>query len=230
MPPLSAWQLSGLGLTLTGIQLLVVAQHPEPASDEPDAAHKPRYAHLVNSRATAGALIATLLCCLPIVWMPAHQQASWLVWGSATMVLVGVDARTTWLPIRATAFAAVSLVIATLVAALRSGPEGLELLVHAGLGAVVAGGLYAALWWISGSLGFGDVRLAAMAGGLAALGGAELWFASLFAGSAAAAAWGLATMVWRRAHPSPLGTVFAYGPGLWLGPWLGWGWMALAGA
>ena len=88
--------------------------------------------------------------------------------------------------------------------------------------------MFALLWWISRSIGFGDVRLAAMAGGLTGMWSMELWYTSLLAGSIAAACWGVTVSLWRRRRPSPLGKAFAYGPGLWLGPWLGWAWLAVA--
>lgn len=216
-----------VALLLTGGQLAIVARHPEPSNEEPDAEFKPSYADLVRPTTIAASLLATTICCLPIVWLPNEQRGAWVVWASAALVLVAVDARTTWLPIRASNFVASCLTVAVGWAVLLTPDHGIELVVGAVAGATVAGGLFAFLWWLTGSLGFGDVRLAAMAGGLAGLGSAELWYASLLAGSIAAACWGVATKLWRRRHPSPLGTVFPYGPGLWLGPWLGWAWLSL---
>lgn len=216
-----------VGLLLTGAQLMIVAHHPEPGDDEPDAEHKPRYAALVTPGTIAGAMIVTLACSALISWLPVEQRPAWLVWGSAGLVLVAVDARTTWLPIRASNFTAVCLALAVILAAVVSPSASFERVVGATIGAAIAGGLFAVLWRLSGALGFGDVRLAAMAGGLAGLGSAELWFASLMAGATAAACWGVITTVWRRRHPSPLGKVFPYGPGLWLGPWLGLAWLGL---
>lgn len=215
-------------LLLTGIQLAIVAKHPEPAADEPDAEHKPRYAELVRPASVVAVLLVTLLCCLPILWLPVEQRPVWLVWASAGLVLVAVDARTTWLPIRASNFTAVCLSGAVVLAAVIHPERGVELVARALAGAVIAGGLFGLLWWLSRSLGFGDVRLAAMTGGLAGLNSVEHWFASLMAGAIAAACWGVATMIWRRRRPSPLGKAFPYGPGLWLGPWLGWAWLAWA--
>lgn len=212
-------------LTLTGLQLGIVARHPEPSVDEPDVQHKRRYVDLVEPPTVVGALVASLVCCLLVTaTVPVPSRPAWLVWSSAALVLVAVDARTTWLPIRASRFTAGCLLLAIIVAAESEGPG---MLLQAVLGSAVAGGLFAMLWWFSGALGFGDVRLAAMAGGLTGLGSIELWYTSLLAGSIVAACWGVVVQQWRRRHPSPLGEAFAYGPGLWLGPWLGQTWLVL---
>ena len=51
MPVLDWLGPAAIALLLTGVQLTIVARHPEPASDEPDAQHKPRYADLVRPSA-----------------------------------------------------------------------------------------------------------------------------------------------------------------------------------
>lgn len=223
---------------LTAVQLVIVARHPEPPADEPDIEFKPRYADLVRPATVAAALVAALLCALPAVALvPANMRGAWLVWSSAALVLVGVDALTTWLPIRASHFTAVGLTVAVLVAgfspdknlALTSADVDGWLLLRAAAGAALAGGLFALVWSLTRAIGFGDVRLAAMTGGLTGMWSIELWCVSLLAGSLAAACWGLVVQLWRRRHPSPLGAAFAYGPGLWLGPWLGRLWIAVAG-
>lgn len=221
--------LIAAALLLAGVQLWIVATHPEPDAGEPDAEHKPRYRALVRPLPVAGVGAAVLIGCLPLTGLPGYLRPAWVVWASAALVLVAVDARTTWLPIRANNFAAILLAAAIGLGACFA-PEGwLVVLLRAGVGALVAGGLFAALWWLSNSLGFGDVRLAAMVGALSGFGSVQWWYLSLLAGSLAACCWGLAVASWRRRHPSPLGKAFAYGPGLWLGPWLGWGWLALTG-
>ena len=228
MPVLDWLGPAVIALLLTGVQLMIVARHPEPASDEPDAQHKPRYADLVRPSVVPSLMAATLACCLAVLgWAPVQMRGVGLVWGSAALVLVSVDARTTWLPIRASHVTAAALIMATLITAIWA-PDGARLALHALLGAAASGGVFALLWWISRSIGFGDVRLAAMAGGLTGMWSMELWYTSLLAGSIAAACWGVTVGLWRRQRPSPLGKAFAYGPGLWLGPWLGWAWLAVA--
>ncbi|MGB3954702.1 MAG: prepilin peptidase [Brooklawnia sp.] len=217
------WTAATLGLT--GVQLGIIARHPEPPADEPDVVHKIRYADLITTPAILAALVGTLICSLLVVlFVPDQLRPVWLVWSSAALVLVAVDARTTWLPIRASRFATGCLLVAMLVTGALDRPQ---VLLGAVLGGALAGGLFALLWWLTGALGFGDVRLAAMAGGLTGLGSIELWYTSLLAASIVGACWGLAVRLWRRRHPSPLGKAFAYGPGLWLGPWLGQLWLVL---
>ena len=215
-------------LVLAAIQFWVVAHHPEPAPDEPDAELKTRYAELVNPRALGLAVPLVALGLWPLLVTPLARWPVWVVWASVVAVLVWVDARTTWLPARAQLFAELAMLVAV-VAVLLASPGGrASLLLGALGGALVTAGLFAVFWWFSGALGFGDVRLAGLVGALCGLGGLDAWYAGVLAATVAGAAWGLATSWWRRRHPSPLGRVFAYGPALWLGPYLGLAWLQLA--
>ena len=210
-----------------GLQLVVVAHHPEPADDEPDACTKPRYAQLARSSAALGLLVASALLCIPIPSLPLALRPAWVVWASAGLVLVYVDARTTWLPIRASRVTFIALLAGFGLGMAIDPGWWPGLIIRALVGAGLAGGLFFVLWWRSRALGFGDVRLAAMTGALAAAGSVQGWFAALLAGAIASACWGLGTTWWRRRHPSVLGRTFPYGPGLWLGPWLAWAWISL---
>ncbi|MFB9620073.1 prepilin peptidase [Brooklawnia cerclae] len=214
---------------LTATQLLIVRHHPEPDDITPDVEHKPRYAAMVGPRMIVGCLLVAAAASALAIAMPPAARPVWVAWGSSVMVLVVVDARSTWLPARATILAGASVVTGLAAGALITPTGALPHLLHAGVGSLVAGLLFALLWWTSGSLGFGDVWLAAMVGGLSAAMSPGFWYVSLFAGSAAAAAWGGVTMLLRRRRPSPLGTVFAYGPGLWLGPYCALAWTTLPG-
>ena len=60
----------------------------------------------------AGTLDPLATGCLPIAAAPPAVRPAWVVWTSAVLVLVYVDARTTWLPIRANHFAAACLIAA----------------------------------------------------------------------------------------------------------------------
>lgn len=222
-----AWVVAAL--ILSGLQLAIVAQHPEPDADEPDAAIKPRYATLVRPSSCLIVAVLTVVGCLPLLGMPGFQRPVWVVWASAALVLVLVDARTTWLPIRATWLTAICLAVAVGAGAALADETNPRPIVGALLGAAAAAAIFAAFWWLSRSLGFGDVRLAALTGGLAGSISLEMWYLSLLAGTLAAACWGLVTTWWRRTHPSPFGTAFPYGPGLWLGPYLAWVWLTVAG-
>lgn len=214
----------GAATCLGLLQWWIVALHPEPAADEPDAGQKPRYADLARPVPIATTLLLIVACGWLVAGLPAPVRPAWLVWASAGLVLVWVDARTTWLPLRASNFTAGALAAAIVIGPAFAG-VGWAPVVRAGLGAVITGGLFALFWWFSRALGFGDVRLAAMLGGLTALSSAQLWYLAILLGSLVAAGWGLVTSWWRRSHPSPLGKAFPYGPGLWLGPWLGLIWL-----
>lgn len=224
------WWGPAIAVALGASQLWLVASHPEPAPDEPDAQHKPAYASLVRPATSIAALllVATLAVLVGTHW-PPHLQPVGLVWCSAGLVLVGVDALTTWLPIRASLFTEAALLVAIGLGILRSPGQTSTRLAGVVIGALAAGGLFWLVWWLSRALGFGDVRLAAMTGALTGLESFQWWYLALLSGAIAAVVWGLAVMVWRRWRPSPLGAAFAYGPGLWLGPWLAWGWLALSG-
>lgn len=227
MIPTAWWALLPAALAMTALALLVVARHPEPDGDDPDIAAKPRYAALLRPASIAGLLITSALLVLGVGWLPAAHRPGWLVWASVALVLVWVDARTTWLPIRLTRATAALLVAGLLAGAVMSG-EPAAMMLRALLGALAAGGIFALIWRFSGALGFGDVRLATLAGGLLGAHSASLWSAGILAGTLAAACWGVVTTLWRRRHPSALGKVFAYGPGLWLGCWIGLAWLGLS--
>lgn len=203
-----------LALIGAGAQLAVVATHPEPTDDDPDLVHKPSYRSLVERR---WVILLTLGCAglgvLIALWSPP-VSAGWAVWAGCGLVWVWVDARTTWLPPRCT-----RLTWAALAAAVVFTTDGREHGSMMILGAVGAAALFWLLWRLSGALGFGDVHVAAMVGALGATSGLTGWSTALLAGTGLAACWGVAVMVRRRYRPHPLGTVFAYGPGLWAGAW-----------
>ena len=221
--------LGGVALVLVAAQLIIVARHPEPGDDEPDVEHKPRYAGLMRPAVIVLLGLLAFVLCLPIAGLPAALRPAWVVWAAAGLVLAWVDARTTWLPIRATRFTAICLAAALATGVIVDPRWWPSAVLRTMIGAGVAWALFWVLWRLSNSLGFGDVRLAGLMGGLTAMGSAQWWFLGIFGGSLAAACWGLGTVLWRRHHPSPLGRAFPYGPGLWLGPWLAWVWLAAGG-
>ncbi len=228
---LSSWlPLAATTLILIAIQLTIVARHPEPSADEPGSKDKLRYAELVTPATVLVLGIVALLGSLPISVLPVALRPAWVVWVSAGLALVYVDARTTWLPISATAFTAGCLSVAFAIGLVADRSWWPQAMLRALVGAGLAWALFWMLWRWSGALGFGDVRLAALTGSVAGFGSTQWWFLAIFAGSVAAACWGLITMAWRRRHPSPLGRAFPYGPGLWLGPWIAWVWLAWGGA
>ena len=166
----------------------------------------------------AVALGAQLATGATVMW-PA-----WLVYGSSVAALTWVDACTTWLPVTLNWLVTGELALACGLWCVFTG-DALLALRMAG-GAVASLGFWWLFWRISrGALGFGDVRLAPLAGAMAATLGVAGWFAALLASAVLGVVWGLTI---GRLHPAP-GTKhgFAYGPALWAGPYLGLLWVAL---
>lgn len=228
-PVLPWWSLVLLGFALCLAQLNVVARHPEPDSDDPDTEYKLHYRDLTQPLPIAVLLAFSALICLALSFSSLSLFLPWTVWASAGLVLVYVDARTTWLPIGASRFTSVCLALSLAAEIIINSQLWPQMALRALTGALVTGGLFLSVWWCSRQLGFGDVRLAAMTGALTAANSWQWWFAGILSGALASAVWGVSVGLWRRRHSSPWGTAFPYGPGLWLGPWLAWGWLAISG-
>lgn len=216
-------------LALSALGLVMLRRQPEPDPSEPDAAIKPSYASLVQPWFVGACLGLSLATSTALLLLPSATWPLWIILGSTTLVLVACDARTTWLPLGLTrvcwALTAASLGVGALLTL--PNPAGIPtLLAGAVLGALACAGIFWLLWRISGKFGFGDVRLALITGAVSGSLGFDFWWAALFLGTLAAAVSGLVVLWWRRGHPSALGKAFAYGPGLWLGPYLA----VLAGA
>ena len=212
-PAASAWDVLLLVLAVAAPVLVgtrpLLARLAEPL----EAEGKPRYRALADARfvgcCTALSAVAAVLVALTL---PAETWPLWWVLGAPALVLVAVDARTTWLPLDLTR----SVWVATAGAgALASVLGGVALLGRAAVGALVAGLLYLLLWRVSGrALGFGDVRLAPVLG---AAGGAVGWstlLMTLLLGSLVGAAVGLVLLVRRRPG------AFAYAPSMLGGAFL----------
>jgi len=216
------WEVCALPLALIhGAGL--VPRLPEP----PDGADlgKIPYAGLTTRRRLAGLIAMTLAAQAATFFAAPAQHPMWLVYGSAVAALVWVDACTTWLPSRLSWLVSAELAIAAVVT-LRCDGGGPELMVRLLAGAAVSW----LLWWAAyrlsrGGFGFGDVRLAPLTGAMAATMGASGWLAALLTSTVLGALWGLLTA---RRHPAP-GTSrgFAYGPWLWVGPYVALVWTAV---
>ncbi|MGH3357139.1 MAG: prepilin peptidase [Nocardioidaceae bacterium] len=154
----------------------VVAALPEPA-DADDAVDKISYRRLAAARGLAPAMaLAAVVVCLLLAWQLGWSPAlpMWLYVGVIGVVLCYIDWRTRLLPTRLIAPSyAIVIALAVLASAL-SGEWGA--LLRAGLGWVVAGGLFFLLWFIyPKGMGYGDVRLSGVLGiALGWLGWAEL--------------------------------------------------------
>jgi leader peptidase (prepilin peptidase)/N-methyltransferase len=228
VPTLFPWLPSGLPAVVllvvaTALPVLlatraVLVRLPEPA--EPDG--KPPYRAL----ATRGfVVVCTVLAALAgLVVALTVPQAAWPLWwvlAAPALVLVAVDARTTWLPLGLTHVVWAATLGAAALATLLG---GVEVLVRAGAGAAAAALLYLGLWRLSrGGLGFGDVRLAPVLGAAGAAVGWPTLFATLLLGSLAGAVLGAALALRRRPG------AFAYAPSMLAGAFLACGVRAITG-
>ena len=205
---------------LTGVHAAWATRLPEP--DDASELGKLPYRKLAAPTRLAGLVLTAGAALVATLVVPAPARAPWLVFGSALAVLVWVDACTTWLPTRLSWPVSIELLAAVGVSLLWAPHPG-ALAVRIVAGAAAAGVLFY-LFWLRGGIGFGDVRLAPLIGGLAATMGLTGWFAALLSGTAVGAVWGL---IVARRHPAP-GTVrgFAYGPALWVGPYIALVWTA----
>ncbi|MDN5571365.1 MAG: hypothetical protein L0G22_08965 [Propionibacteriaceae bacterium] len=182
----------------------------------PRAGEAPDYAALATPRFALAVGILALAATLASAALtpPAH----WLAWaslGTVNVLAIGIDARTTWLPLP---LARVGWAVAALgvgvAAALRRDPW---VLVWSAAGALVVGGFFHLVWLVTRQVGYGDVRLAATLGAVAALEGLTVSIWSVVLGTAAGAGLGIVHAV-RGGRGA-----FAYGPGLWVGPYLALG-------
>nr|WP_269778766.1 prepilin peptidase [Microlunatus antarcticus] len=137
------------------------------------------------------------------------------------LVLVAIDARTTWLPLGLTRAVWVLTAGAAVPATFLG---GVPLLVRSAAGAGAAALLYLLLWRLSrGGLGFGDVRLAPVLGAATAAAGWSTLVAALLLGSLVGAAVGVVLAL--RGRPG----AFPYAPSMLAGAFLACGVRALSG-
>ncbi|MCL1841855.1 MAG: A24 family peptidase [Propionibacteriaceae bacterium] len=216
----SIWAPAAVVLTLLQALWLV------PRLSEPEDGaelHKVPYARLpTRGRLVLLSLIA-LATQVATATQPASQRGLWLVLGSSVLVLIWVDALTTWLPTVLARLCLVQMVLAAAIGAPFADHPGTTLL-RVGLGAAASWGLWWLIWRLSrGGIGYGDVRLAPLLGAAVGACGVNAWLAALLAGSLAGVIWALA----RRHRPPAPGTTsgFAYGPALWIGPYAALIWM-----
>lgn len=196
----------------------VLVRLPEPAEPAGKAPYRalptrPFVATCTALAATTAALVGVTLP--PTVW------PLWWVLCAPALVLVAVDARTTWLPLPLTRLVWAATAGAAVPATVLGGPA---VLVRAAVGAGAAALLYLALWRLSrAGLGFGDVRLAPVLGAAAAAAGWSTLFATLLLGSLVGAAVGVVLTL--RGRPGS----FAYAPSMLAGAFLACGLRLLSG-
>ncbi len=184
---------------------------PEPV----DGGDKPLYRDLGTTRfvALSGACTA-LGMSLAASSLGSAEQPLWWVLTVFGVLLAGIDARTTWLPLTLTRTSWLAMAIAALLAAGVAGDGWLAL--RAMIGAVLAGGLYRLVWSLSrGGFGFGDVRFAPLIGAAAAGHSWRLLIWALFLGSLTGGMLGAYRLACRRSGPFP------YAPAMLIGAYAG---------
>ncbi|MDO5501232.1 MAG: prepilin peptidase [Propionibacteriaceae bacterium] len=186
------------------------------------AAGVPAYAALAGHRfslAVAGCSLAALAA----IWLrlEAVQAIVWLPLATVGVLLVAIDARTTWLPLALTQVLWLTTLSSAVVqVGLTPASERGALAGRLLLGALVVGGFFFAFWWLAGGLGFGDVRLAPVLGAVTASVSWQLLVAALLLGTILGAAHGIVCRLCHRDGGFP------YGPALVAGAFLG---LVLAG-
>ena len=219
-PPLAAsswlidWALClAASLLLVAVHLRLLARQPEPDPMVPGAEGKTPYALLaVSGRVRLVCLLGALGSSAATAAAGPLVAPAWLVWGSGAVVLVGVDAVSTWIPRGLTRLVLGELAAAlALGAALARDPRPLA---GAAAGAVAVGGFFWLVWRSGAGLGFADVRLAIGLGALTGPSGVGV--AGVVGAVMAAAVIGALTGIVHglgRTRREP----FAYGPALWAG-------------
>jgi leader peptidase (prepilin peptidase)/N-methyltransferase len=196
----------------------VIAALPEPA-DPDDAKDKTSYRRLAEAPGLAAGLgIAAAAVCALLAWVlgPAAELPMWLYVGVVGVVLAYVDWRTRLLPTR---LVGPSYAVVAALAVLASALSGdWDALLRAGLGWLVAGGLFFLLWFVyPKGMGYGDVRLSGVLGiALGWLGWAELLtgvYAGFLLGAIGGGVLALLRVVDRKRYP--------FGPFMLLGAFVG---------
>ncbi len=207
---MTAVLLTGL---LTGLVTCPLLRRlPEP--EGPGSETKTPYRELASKRFLVGTLFASLAAA-GVAWatVPLALQPPWVVLSVVGVILVAIDAATTWLPIQLTQAGWLLMVIA--VASMPLLGASWNAVLRSAAGAAIALVLYLGLWFFSrAGIGFGDVRLAPLLGAASAAQSWTLLLWALVLGSLAGGVWGVVQLLRRRPG------AFAYAPPLLLGTYL----------
>jgi leader peptidase (prepilin peptidase)/N-methyltransferase len=211
--------IAALGVAVTAAVVMGALVPRVRIDDDPEA---PDFATLVSPRSVAGVGLAAFVVAQVLWVVPEPHWWLWVPYLGIGGAMAYVDLRTTFLP-RMLHYVGVAAMGAGLVVlALIDG--------WAALGAVIGAlGAFALLylaWRLSPGLGFGDVRLAVLIGGVAGQAGASMWGLSLFLGTALGAVHAVGHALWARRDPERP-RYFPYGPALWLGPVAAAAWTGL---
>lgn len=211
------WTLALIAVALlTGLfSGAVLRALPEPTG--PDAGTKTPYRELATPRfamtvaAAALAAGAVLIFRLPPVCWPV-----WVPLATVGVLLVTIDAFTTWLPLPLTRVLWLTTLLAAVLQIVVSPPSDRgALALRMVLGAAAVTLFFWGFWWFVGGLGFGDVRLSPVLGAVTASISWPTLAGGLLLGTFVGAVFGLARRAYGRRGPFP------YGPALVLGAFLG---------
>jgi leader peptidase (prepilin peptidase) / N-methyltransferase len=189
---------------------------------EPEGEDKVAYAELAGPRFVWACIVCSAVAAA-LAWttLPAPLQPLWSVLAVGGVLLAAVDAATTWLPLPLVQLAWLAMTVATLAGASLAGSWAL--LVRAGFGAALAGGLYLVVWLVSrGGFGFGDVRFAPLLGAAAAAHSWPLLLSALVAGTLLGGLYGVLRLLRRQRGsfayaPAMLGGCYVAALARWLG-------------
>lgn len=204
-----------VGLLMVAGVLMLLATGPVlrslPEPREGDTDDKIPYRALATRRfalAVTGCALAALA--IVVIRLPPPGWPLWLPLGTLGILLIGIDAATTWLPLRLThalwlATAAMALVGIAVTA------DPVAVAGRVALGAVLVGGFFWLFWRVIGGLGFGDVRLAPVLGAVTASVSWQVLAAALLIGTLLGALHGVALRLRGRAGPFPYGPALVAG-------------------
>lgn len=199
--------LLALSLGSAAVFIPVMGRLAEPVPADPD---KIPYAALATRRHAGSAACWTALLALPaVVLVSTGRLVPWLVFAVVGGIAATVDIVTTWIPRRLLHVAWLTAAVAAVVSTLVTGDLGA--LLRAVVGSLTMGLLFWIVHLVAG-LGFSDVRLGFLIGGVCAWQSVDTWLIAVVAGTMLGAVWGLVT-AFRRGRDGP----FPYGPSLLAG-------------
>ncbi|MSS45869.1 leader peptidase (prepilin peptidase)/N-methyltransferase [Cutibacterium sp. WCA-380-WT-3A] len=189
---------------------------------------KPRYDSLATSRRTVIVAMTAIACGAASTLAPPWAWGMWWVWSGSVTTLVAVDHATTFLPLPLWRRCIVEAGLALVAGLVATRPPPGRWLVTCAVMSAASTGFFWLMWRLSSSLGYGDVRLAAGTGFLAATTAVPdshpdfigTGMTALLCVTVLGAVIAMTVTVIRKYRPSPWGSVFAYGPALWAGPWM----------
>lgn len=203
---------AGLALVIAIATRPILSHLPEPL-DDPDIADKRPYASLGSPGFLAAVFVIAVVASGLVAWIV--PPTGWLAWAALIVpgvLAIAIDGATTWLPrVLTTAMALIAGVGIALWAILDADAS---IALRGLLGALAVGGFFYLFWRFTGGIGFGDVRLMAVVGAVAAARSAQTASWGVLIGTLLGAIWGVTTRLVRGPGPFP------YGPALWSGPFV----------